>query len=269
MSTSDQPRYLQALIEGGFTPNQVNIYAAIVRNGPLPASRAAQLANTPRTLSYKTLQELQNYGLIKKEDAPRKVALYSAVHPFKLSEIMNNRLEQSKAAKVAVDGVLGKIISDFNTRAGAPGLRVLEGISGMAEFYEDVLNERQTIKLIRSPKDRIHPELGIFIQKQIAQQIKLGMKTLAITPMEEGAPYDVVAHDEKNLTSRRIVPKEKLSIPAQVVIYANKVALTGYEPTIITTIIENSVIFQSFNMLFDYLWELAEPDDTRIRSTLK
>lgn len=267
--TDNDSLYCQALVEGGLTPNQAKMYEALVKHGKLPASKTSRLANVPRTLGYKALQELQTLELVEKEDIPNKVALFSAAHPFKLKEVADKRYEQGKNAKEAVEGVLGKLISDFNTRAGAPGLRVLEGISGMAELYEDILNEQQTMKLIRSPKDRKHPELGKLIQNQIEGQKKLGMKTLAITPVEEGAPYEIIAHDTDRLTTRRIVPQEKLSVPAQIVIYGNKVAITAYEPAIITTLIENPAIQQTFEMLFDYLWERTEQDHGRILASLK
>lgn len=200
---------------------------------------------------------------------PGKVAVFSAAHPFKLKEIVDKRFEETKDAKTAIDGVLGKLISDFNTRAGAPGIRILEGVSGIAELYEDILNERQLLKLVRSPQDRMHPELGKMIQAQIEQQVRLGMRTMAITPLEEGTPFEIIAHDAERLTVRRIVPVDKLSVPAQIAIYANKVAITAYDPAIITTIIENPAIRATFDLLFDYLWELSERDHQRIFQTIQ
>src|SRR3989344_7089288 len=99
------PTYYQTLVEGGLNINQAKMYETIVRGGKLPASHAARLANVPRTLGYKALQELQTLGLIGKEDVPGKVATFSAAHPFKLKEMVDQRYTQAKDAKVPIEGV--------------------------------------------------------------------------------------------------------------------------------------------------------------------
>ncbi|HEY5383564.1 MAG TPA: helix-turn-helix domain-containing protein [Candidatus Paceibacterota bacterium] len=267
--TKNQPIYYQTLVEGGLNINQAKLYETIVRNGKLPASHAARLANVPRTLGYKALQELEVLGLIEKEDLPGNVATFTAAHPFKFKELVDKRYEKAKDAKNAVEGVLGKLISDFNTKSGAPGLRILEGIAGVGELYEDILNERQPIKLIRSPEDNRHPQLAGMVQKQIEEQKKLGIQTQAITALAEGTPVEIIAFDSERLVTRRIVPREKLAVPAQIIIYANKVAITAYEDAIITTIIENPAIRKTFEMVFDYLWGSAEQDHQRILETIQ
>ncbi|MFZ1075452.1 MAG: helix-turn-helix domain-containing protein [Minisyncoccia bacterium] len=266
------PNY-QSLAEGGLTVHQAKMYETIVRQGKMTASRAARLAGVPRTLAYKALQELQKLGLIEKEDAPGKVALFSAAHPFKLKEIVDKRFEQAKEARIAVDGVLAKLISDFNAKSGSPGIRILEGVAGVAELYEDILNNRQDMKLIRSPEDNRHPELAEVLRAQIAEQRKLGIQTQAITPLAENllkrSLEEIIARDSERLTTRRFVPAERLNIPAQILMYGNKVGITAYKESIITTIIENPAIHATFEMIFNYLWDLAEEDHRRILASLK
>lgn len=259
----------QALIEGGLTAHQAKLYDALVVHGALPASRAALLAGVPRTLGYKALGELVTIGLVTKDDTPGSVAQFTAAHPFKLKEVVDQRYQEAKESLLAVEGVLGKLISDFNTSAGAPGLRILEGTAGVAELYEDILNERQPIKLIRSPEDRKHPELKPLIDKQIAEQVKLGIRAHAITPLVDGSPVEVISFDNERLVTRRIVPADELSVPAQIIIYANKVAITAYEQGIITTIIENPAIKKTFELLFDYLWKTSASDHERILKTIQ
>lgn len=261
-----QPSYYQALVEGGLTLNQAKMYEIIVRQGKLPASHAARLANVPRTLGYKALQELQVLGLIEKEDALGKVATFSAAHPFKFKEIVDKRYGQAKDAKNAVEGVLSKLISDFNTRSGAPGLRILEGISGIAELYEDELNERQPIRLIRSPKDDDFPELKPLVQNQIKEQLRLNISVRVIAPLNPRTMYSL---DKEFNIERRIIPPGEFAIPAQIAIYANKVAITSYELPLITTLIENVPIRQTFEILFEYIWKMCEPHHNESIKLLK
>jgi sugar-specific transcriptional regulator TrmB len=235
----------------------------------LPARKATFLAGVPRTLGYKVLGELETLGLVVKKDEPGKVAVFSAAHPLKLKELAENRLNEAKDAKNALESTLSKLISDFNTVAGQPGVRILEGLGGIAELYEDELNEQQLIRLIRSPEDDSVPELKAMVQKQIEEQKKLGISVRVIAPMTPGTPQKIISFDKERGVERRIIPLEQFAIPAQIAIYANKVALTAYEGSIITTIIENTAIRLTFEIMFEYIWRMAEPEHERILQTFK
>ncbi len=258
-----------ALIEGGLTQNQAKIYEALVAHGVLPASTAARLANVPRTLGYKALGELVGLGLVAKTDNPGEVATFAAAHPLKLKELADKRYEDAKDARVALDGVLSKLISEFNTITGTPGVRILEGVAGVVELYEDQLNEGQNIRLIRSLHDRDVPELIEIVRKQITAQAEAKIHVRAITPLTEFVTAAVIATDAERLVERRLVPADALAIPAQIVIYANKVAITAYKNGIITTIIENPAIKTTFEMIFEYMWKLSEADHNLIMEKLR
>ncbi|HEY4520930.1 MAG TPA: hypothetical protein VJL57_00845 [Candidatus Paceibacterota bacterium] len=77
------------------------------------------------------MDELISLGLVEKHEAPRSVARFAAAHPLKLKEIAENRFEQAQNAKMAVDGTLSKLISDFNLQSGKPGVRFFEGVEGV------------------------------------------------------------------------------------------------------------------------------------------
>jgi hypothetical protein len=159
---------------------------------------------------------------------------------------------------------LGKLITDFNTAAGSPGVRILEGIAGVAELYEDQLNEAQPILLMRSPKDNDHADLDALVQRQIVEQAKLGLKVRVISPLTSTTASKVLVRDKERLVERRILPPETFPIPAEVAIYANKVALTAFKGPLITTIIENTAIRQTFELIFEYMWAAAEPEHKKI-----
>lgn len=249
-------RYHHALTEGGLTQHQAKMYEAVLKHGTQTASKLARLSGVPRTLGYKALQELQALGLVEKDDAPGRVARFSALHPFKLKEVVDKRYGQAKDAKDAIDNALSKMISDFNTMAGAPGVRILEGLSGIAELYEDELNERQPIKLIRSPEDDTFTEIRGMILKQITEQVRLGIRVRVIAPFN---PYTQYQHDKERLIERRILPAELFAIKAQIAIYGNKVAITSYNP-LMTTLIESEPIRQTFELIFNHLWESIKPE---------
>lgn len=265
-ATSEVSR--QALIQAGLTAQQASIYESLIKHGPQKATKLAFLAGVPRTLSYKVLDELEGLGLVAKKDEEGSVSLFTPAHPLKLKELADKRLEEAKEAKVALEGTLAKLISDFNTVAGAPGVRILEGLAGIQELFEDELNEGQPIRLLRSPKDNDVAGLDPVLQKQIQDRVRLGIKRRVIGPLTQSTRRKVAETDKERLTERRIVPAEHFSIPAQISIYANKVAITSFDGQVITTIIKNTAIRSTFEILFEYMWNMAEPEHHRILASL-
>ncbi len=222
---------LQALVQAGLTQHQAAVYEVLIQHGSQKATKIAFLAGVPRTLSYKVLDELKADGLVVKKDEPGKVSVFTPAHPLKLKELADKRLVEAKDAKVALESTLSSLISDFNTVSGQPGVRILEGISGIEEMLEDQLNEGQPVYLLRSPMDIGTLELQTLMYRHL-----------------------------KELSKQQIPFRSTDALPSttMVAIYANKVAITAYEDGIITTIIENKAINQTFKLIFEYMWKLAE-----------
>lgn len=148
------PQYTQALTQGGLTAAQAGMYEALVQYGTMTATRASFLGGVSRTLGYKILAELESMGLVVKDDRPKSVAKFSATHPLKLKELAEKRLDEAKEAKIALDGAIFKLISDFN-RVSGQGAAVLHGVSGLRELLEKQLTQNKplfTTIIENSPK---------------------------------------------------------------------------------------------------------------------
>ena len=137
--------YQQSLILAGLTAGQARVYEALVKNGPLPASKAALVAGLSRPLCYKVLDELVAAGLVEKHDKPRAVAIFAAAHPLKLKEAADKRFEAAQGAKAALEGAIGRLISDYNLQSGKPGVQFFEGLAGIRACLNDALTSRTEI----------------------------------------------------------------------------------------------------------------------------
>src|SRR3989338_1372913 len=86
-----------------------------------------------------------------------------------------------------------------------------------------------------------HPaEVLNIIRGQIKKQAAQNIKTRAIT--HYGAGHAVAfpeEDDEKYLISRKKLPAEKLNIPAQIIVYGDKVAITNFKESLITVLVES------------------------------
>ncbi|KKU70610.1 MAG: hypothetical protein UX94_C0003G0004 [Parcubacteria group bacterium GW2011_GWA2_47_21] len=63
-----------------------------------------------------------------------------------------------------------------------------------------------------------------------------------------------MAEDEKYLITRKIVPKDELHIPAQIIIYGEKVAITNFKEGFINVLMESKYIADTFRIMFEYMW---------------
>lgn len=250
----------QNLTEAGLTKEQAFVYEALIKHGASPARSIKQYVPLSRPLVYKVLGQLIGLGLAEKRASGKSTTLFAPLHPIKLKTFADKQIEQAEHAKSAVDGVLSKLISDFNTISGQPGIRILEGASGVAELYEDILNERQDICIIRSVLNYNDLRISDLVERQIQEQVRSGIKTRTLTPILPDTTTVQLEMDAKNLVERRLVHQDMFETPAQTIIYANKVALTSFAEPVTTTIIENEPIAKTFRAFFDYMWRASEKE---------
>ncbi len=139
------PQSTPALIQGGLTPGQAALYETLVQQGSLNVRRASFIAGIPRTLAYKNLEELEKLGLVIKNEIPKKVATFSAVHPLKLKELAEKKLEDAKEAKSALEGSLARLVSDFNRVSGLPGAQVLDDVATVQTLLTTRLSQKKPL----------------------------------------------------------------------------------------------------------------------------
>ena len=257
------------LIQAGLTKDQATIYISLLTRGRSAASKLVPLTTLSRPMVYRILDELVTLGLVTKHDAPKMVSQFESAHPLKLREFIDAKRSEVETKHKALESVLGSLISDYTALSGKPGVRILQGLAGISELYEDILNENVDIQLIRSPYDDRFPELLAVVLEQIKNQVKVGIHTQAITPFDNETTEELETDDSRNLVERRLASLETLDLPAQIILYADKVAITAFDTELMTTIIQNPAISKTFQMLFGFMWTQLESEDTRIRTGLR
>lgn len=252
--------YEQSLVQAGLTEEMAQIYEIMLKTGAQTAGKLANKAGLKRGLTYKTLERLLEKQLVEKTEEDEKVAVFKAVHPLKLQDMVEARQNRAKNAQLAVDSVLGDLISDYNLQSGRPGVVSYEGVLGISKVYDEINAMKKDILLFRSAYDNDDPTLAALIVKQVAKQVARGINTRALTPMVAETPRSVIEADEKNLVKRRIIPRDKFLLDSQILVYGNKVAIISLKTKIIATIIDNPNIATTFRVLFEYIWLTGAKD---------
>lgn len=247
--------YTEQLVQSGLTSDQAIIYETLIKQGQMPASKITLKTGIKRGMVYKTLDLLAQMKLIEKIENKDKVTTFRPNHPSALSELIESNLQKINQTKSAIESVLGNMSSDFNLLSGKPNVRFFEGMKGIESLYEDINREKKDIKLIRSPFDNDREGFDDLIGEQIKKQIKYGINTKAITPLMHDSVETTTKFDKERLTERRFVSKEDLMIPAQIIIYGEKVAITSFKEHLMTTIIQNSDVKETFEKIFEFMWK--------------
>jgi sugar-specific transcriptional regulator TrmB len=259
MDTSQSTQYTELLSQAGLEPDQAIIYEILLKNGPLKAGKIAQKSPLKRGLVYKILTELVEIGLVYKDEANRKVAMFEPAHPIKLKDIALAQEAKLKTAQQALDGIMSQLASDYSLSVNRPTVRYFEGIGGLQKIYNDILSTKQDFFLIRSIyepayKEQMYPAVMDFISKRVAKNISV----TALTPKDEFSSNATPADDKKILFNRTWVEKDKYDVPVEIDIYGNKTAFLSFGKELIGVIIDSPQIATALKKLFTLAQEGAK-----------
>jgi sugar-specific transcriptional regulator TrmB len=246
--------YQESLKKIGLTEDQARVYEVLVTVPVFPARMISKQSGVSRELTYIVLGQLEQKGLVERSHQG-KIILFRAKNPGHLKQLVESRKNKAQDAESAYQEIIGNLVSDFNVGHGKPFIRFYEGLEGLQKTYDHILKNAKTVYVIRSLFDYEHKDIRAMIVNQLETQAKKGIRSYVISPKLSHMKADKIIHNlERNLT-RKVVPQEKLELPSQVIIYNNTVSITSMRTQIVTTIIENKDIAETFKKLFNYLWE--------------
>lgn len=244
------------LLDCGLSNEQSKIYLFLLENGLSPARQISIKTGVGRALTYKVLEQLIDLKLVEKRENQGKITLFAPGHPRTVQQLLEEKKQSIEHASLDLSVVIGPMISRFNALLGKPNVQSFEGIEGIKYTHEDILTVSEDILVISSPISYPERDEVISLIKNNSNiQAKHQIKTRAITPRSQIQRENInIGYDKENLIERKVIPAEKLNIPAQIVIYGDKVAITNFKESIITIIIESKYITETFKTMFEYIW---------------
>ncbi len=261
-----QISYLPYLTQAGLDQDQATIYECLIKNGQLPAGKISQKTPIKRGLVYKILETLVEMGLVIKHEEPKKVAVFEPAHPLKLKEIAEKKEEQAKSAQGVLDSIMQPLILSYSSTSSKPGILFLPGIEGLSKVYEIILKKRAPLKILASNLDRDNKKISDLIDKQIVRQHSYGITTRSIGSSSDStlSPEQVKGLQNKGIELKKI---NSFSLPSQIIIFGDSIAITALTPELITTYIENEAIAKTMSIVFDRLWQTASSPVERAPQT--
>jgi len=240
--------FKKVLLQADLTPSQAEILEYLYQNKEGKASQIAKKIKRSRAIVYKEMEEMAKLGIVEKKEKPNQVAVFSAGHPSLLKKLLDTREAQLKKDRELLNNYLPDIVSSYNLIHNRPGVRMYEGVEGLEQIYNEILNEGKDLFLIRSAyepvyKEKILPIVNEFIKKRVK-------KNIAVTAI---TPTDTLADPTKDagwLMKRFMVKEDMYDAPVEIDIFGSKIAILSFGDELIGMIIESKQIAKSLTQLF-------------------
>ncbi len=243
------------LVDCGLSLDQAKIYVHLLSNGFSSAKSISSKTGIGRALTYKIIDQLIDLDLIEKREDIGKIALFLPKHPRNIKNMVEVKKQSLNHAFSDFNTIFGSLSSEFNALFGKPNIQFYEGVGGVEKVHSEILEIGQDILVMSSPIKEGRQEILHLIKEQIEKQVAQNIRTKAIAPHSDiQSVATPIEEDEKYLITRKKVPTEKLNIPAQIIIYGDKVSITNFKETILTIVIESKYISETFRIMFDYIW---------------
>ncbi len=248
-------KYTNELKKIGLTPDQASVYEVLIENPALTARLVAVNAGVNRELTYIVLGQLESLGLVERLERPKKITLFRALHPKHIQKIVDNKNTEAEKATDAFNKMFQKMLLSYNSARHHPHVSFYEGLDGLAVVYDMVLSEAKKVQVIRSRYDYDNQDVRKMVTAQITAQANKGIESYVLSPLLPHMDNTPHIYSSKKKSARKIIPVGKFDLPAQIIIYNNKVCITSFTDEIVTTITESPAIAQTFKILFAYIWD--------------
>jgi sugar-specific transcriptional regulator TrmB len=253
--------YEQSLIQIGLSYPQAIIYEALVQNGPLKAKLVTQKTPFKRGLVYKALEELFSMDLVEKKEAKGEVTIFEAKHPLSLKKFAEKREKGATDARLALEGVISSIVSDYFLVSEKAGVIFYEGLDGIKKVLEDALNNNSKKEILTfSDVAGYSKYLADWNTKcYTPQRKKMGIHEKAIIPNNPLTLEYLKNYKSNDLTEFMFINHKIFPFATEINIYSDKVSFVTFsEKKLLGVIIENKEICDTLTSIFNMNWEIGK-----------
>jgi len=265
-----QEKHLAQLERVGLSPAEAQIYLALVRNGaPMGASAVVAATGVPRSSVYPTLTRLTDRGLVEAEAGyggrfsavPATQALASLIAQEKEELVLREKVASKLASEL-------RLVTELAGNNGeAEQIQVLRDPRVFAERFERLQDEakRQIDVFIKAPI--LNPSYSNPVQERAMRRGVLyrGLYESAIVDAPEIKPYL-----SKWIAAGETARVHQGELPHKLAIFDRQSILVPLVPPrpgrILFLSIRNTQLAASLGMLFELLWERADPLERSRRS---
>ncbi len=244
--------------QSGLTDKESDIYLALLELGQASVSEISKKTGISRTFCYDILNKLAIYGLVDYISLEGKKRRYSAEHPRKLLNHLDNQKKKYERNHKSMEELLPDLVSLYKTD-NKPVIKFYEGVDGIKQALNQTLGSKTEILSSTDVDEWSSPLFEKFIQQyfQERKNKKINEKVL-VSPTTQSLEY-MKNHPAKSYTEYRWLPKEKTPpFGCEVNIWEDKILMAVLKDPSMAVIIESKPLAGALKSIFELAWSAAE-----------
>lgn len=239
----------QELQKLGFSPQDAEVYLAILKVGESAVGPIITKTGFHRDLVYGALTRLEQQGLVQSVEK-KKIRHYQAADPKMLA-----RREKERA------DVASNLLPQLHALYHQPdvSVRIYEGSEGLEEIEKDwaeSLKDKEEFYCIGGAGNAWYEVAKPFYRKYHEKLLKRGITLKTVTFQNESK--EIIKYENPKFNPVRIL-SENFRVPASTIIYADKLVINVFGERFIAILIQSKRISDAYRHYFHSLWKMAKP----------
>lgn len=240
----------------GLSPKESQLYLELLETGPVTVAPLMDRLGYKRGDLHYLLDSLEKKKLIaRRRERNRDIIIPES--PWRLQEFGAAAKKQAEQRERVVQNLLPDLVARYVLATNRPAVRQLEGVSGIEEVYAEILRQKKDLLIFASAYDHQNAALDKAIDLAIKRQHRAGIKTRALVMPALAIDRRYLDYCRRFGVTNHFWPRADFSLPSQIIVFGDFVALSSLKDEIITTLIQNKNIAQSLRGLFELIWASA------------
>jgi len=259
------------LNEVGLEHQEAKVYLSALQLGTSPASVIGKQLNIPRSTARYTCEQLIKKQLMVPMQKGNTV-FFTAENPEKLVKLLDLKREDIDLKEASLSKNMPDLISLYNPDTVLPRVTFYEGINGVGESLDKVVEDLEAgdeiciygsaRTLDRDKRNgKFISALDRFMKKRIKKKINLKL----LTTIFEGSMRLKLKDEDNYRETRFSYVNHEAFLSSEIIIYKDKVYSMAKEGnSYFATIIQSKHLCDVHRAIFDIAWKQAKKDDQEI-----
>lgn len=241
----------------GLNDKEVMAYLTMMPLGTATASSIANRTKLNRSTAQYICQQLAKKGFIRSIQK-NNTYYYTPEPPEKLLLFLDLQKKDIEKKEQKVSQIIGELKSMIHPDAVMPKVRFYQGVDGIINLFEDVLQQKDTVYGALQLNSETHPSIIDYaFNDYTARRVKNGNKAYMLFN-DSPITREYKKNDKKMHRTTYLLPEDIFPFDACYHIYANKVAFYSFKKNDLTgVLIENSNIYRTTFSVFKMAWQFA------------
>jgi predicted transcriptional regulator len=230
----------------GLLDSEIRIYLYLLENGLSKPPQIEKGTKIARTNAYAILQRLKEKGLINEHKTGKRKA-YIATDPIALEQSFERKRQ-------AIHNMLPDLRALYAAEKNKPKIQYFEGWDQVKQIYDLTLSARIVFAFGSTEKLFGHDKK--FFERHAKRVKDSGIVWHDILMQDSSAESIIeVKGIMKGFYDFKTIPRKYQDMPTDIMIWGNNIAFINLSEPVFGTIISNSALATSLQIVFDALWK--------------